>query len=591
MPRPLNIGIVGPSTLSGRVLCNYFLNKPNTRVTAINFTTSDKFHSKWGLSHKRYHEILDLQFMDKSGLGLSSTKTKIDVIINAGAGLQVFVPNNWKYMLKHPLTWLLNFDIAAIRPIRLSEGYWVQERLINSHTEAADTTRRVIHRTLYEDQPDLYILNSSHQYYDDDMDNRLIKEVANFQSEGNQNKMWINKIWANIEAAGDLGNKVADAGYERHDILELERFDKIREQLVIERDELLSERNRALELESSSSPPHEKNDDTESLATDAETRPAKSKIATLKQSDSDIDYNQKLDHLEDQITYYQSLDHNSTSEPNSFFPARMVGTENLPDPELFKDSQSVTRQVTLRSGVILTEPNVNGSLNEYYYMKKRGVVTGAKMNWIHQEDFCRLVNFCIINNDVEGVLNAVSPADVSHGEYVQAFRKHMILKGKPESYYTTRLYHRYAQDVFDSFLFGKSLKWHGYFGIKATYGTHIAQYLFYSPNTIPSRVINYGFNYKFANLDVALKDLSKNLSVLKSLKRFVATLAAFRRDHGVTFADSLKEAYRKVDERSKRKDWIWHAQHQTYDHRQGTYHTVRNKPRHFGSEDAGKSSE
>ena len=422
--RLLNIAIVGPSTLPGRVLCNYYLHKPNTRVTAINHTPLDTFHTKWGLNSKKYFEVVDLENLDKSGMGLSATKAKVDVVVNASAGLSIFAPLNWRYLLRHPMTAWKNFDPVSFRPWNLSEGFHVQERLINSHAKAADTTRRVIHATFYEDQPDLYIINSSYQYYDDDMDNRIVKEVTNFANEGNQNKMWINKIYSNMEAAGDLGNKIADAGYERHDLLEKDNFELKKQDLETKKEFLIAERDEALREEQeqilAEKMASEKNEFPEE---DPETKLSeKPKHIQIEQTPLEIEYNHKLDMIEDQIAYYSSLDYKSTEEPNNFFPARMIDDENKPELDLFDDSQSVTRQVTLRTGVILTEPNVNGSLNQYYYQKKRGVVNTAKFNWIHQEDYCRLVDFCIRKNDIEGILNAVSPADITHGEYTQAFR-------------------------------------------------------------------------------------------------------------------------------------------------------------------------
>ena len=190
-----------------------------------------------------------------------------------------------------------------------------------------------------------------------------------------------------------------------------------KEFLIAERDEALREEQEQILAEKMAS---EKNEFPEE---DPETKLSeKPKHIQIEQTPLEIEYNHKLDMIEDQIAYYSSLDYKSTEEPNNFFPARMIDDENKPELDLFDDSQSVTRQVTLRTGVILTEPNVNGSLNQYYYQKKRGVVNTAKFNWIHQEDYCRLVDFCIRKNDVEGILNAVSPADITHGEYTQAFR-------------------------------------------------------------------------------------------------------------------------------------------------------------------------
>ena len=76
-----------------------------------------------------------------------------------------------------------------------------------------------------------------------------------------------------------------------------------------------------------------------------------------------------------------------------------------------------------------------------------------------------------------------------------------------------------------------TIKWYGYFGMRRNYGIGVAQMFNTSPNVIPTRTINSGFGYKYSNIDYALKDLSKNIGVLKSLKRRIRALLIWGMSH------------------------------------------------------------
>lgn len=103
----------------------------------------------------------------------------------------------------------------------------------------------------------------------------------------------------------------------------------------------------------------------------------------------------------------------------------------------------------------------------------------------------------------------------------------------------TRLYNERG-DFIEKWLTQHSLKWHGAFGLRRSYGQHVAQAFFYSPNVIPTRVINYGFTFKYGEINSALRDLSKNLGILKALRRRILMLRNLISVHGDTIRDNWR---------------------------------------------------
>ena len=84
------------------------------------------------------------------------------------------------------------------------------------------------------------------------------------------------------------------------------------------------------------------------------------------------------------------------------------------------------RLVTLRIGIVLSEKG--GALKEFMKPLEFGIAatmgSGKQIvSWIHINDLCRMINFCIENEEVTGIFNAVSPNPVSNSLLVKTLRK------------------------------------------------------------------------------------------------------------------------------------------------------------------------
>lgn len=87
-----------------------------------------------------------------------------------------------------------------------------------------------------------------------------------------------------------------------------------------------------------------------------------------------------------------------------------------------------TRQIILRTGIVL------GEKGEVLPMFKRLVRfgLGGKMgngnqylNWIQDEDFCRVTEWCINNTKAEGIYNVTAPNAIKNKDFMKMIRKHL----------------------------------------------------------------------------------------------------------------------------------------------------------------------
>jgi uncharacterized protein (TIGR01777 family) len=79
------------------------------------------------------------------------------------------------------------------------------------------------------------------------------------------------------------------------------------------------------------------------------------------------------------------------------------------------------RLVTLRTGIVLS--NDGGAMPEFEKPIKFGIAgifgSGKQiMSWIHIEDLCRIFSNAIINEELNGVYNAVAPATISNKAFI-----------------------------------------------------------------------------------------------------------------------------------------------------------------------------
>ena len=152
----------------------------------------------------------------------------------------------------------------------------------------------------------------------------------------------------------------------------------------------------------------------------------------------------------------------------------------------FNDSVNTnTRKILLRITIVLGKdggalPTLK-KLTQFGLGGKQG--SGKQMiSWIHLEDFVRIVQFLAENQNLNGHFNICSPKPVSNKKFMASLR--MALKipfGIPQPEFLLKL--------------GGSI-----IGIDT-------DLILKSRNTIPKRLIENGFNFRFSSIDNALKNI------------------------------------------------------------------------------------
>lgn len=143
------------------------------------------------------------------------------------------------------------------------------------------------------------------------------------------------------------------------------------------------------------------------------------------------------------------------------------------------------RVVKIRTGVVLgREGGMIQSIIVPFFMGVGGNIADGKqyLPWIHIIDLCNLIKFAINNENVTGVLNAVSPNNLTNAEFTKAFAKSMkrpAVIPMPE--------------IAVKIIFGKERS------VLLTSGAKIT----------PKRTLDYGFKYYYSDITEACKDVSK----------------------------------------------------------------------------------
>ncbi len=140
------------------------------------------------------------------------------------------------------------------------------------------------------------------------------------------------------------------------------------------------------------------------------------------------------------------------------------------------------RVVIPRFGVILARNG--GALKKMLLPFKLGIggrIGNGKqwMSWIHIDDVVRLISFAIANESVRGPVNAVAPNPVTNAEFTREL---------------ARALHRPA--VFPVPLFA----------LRILFG-QMAEIVYASQRVVPEAALRAGFEFKFAELSAALRDL------------------------------------------------------------------------------------
>jgi len=88
-----------------------------------------------------------------------------------------------------------------------------------------------------------------------------------------------------------------------------------------------------------------------------------------------------------------------------------------------KAGQDGTRVVRLRIGMVLGKEGGLKKMETPFKLGLGGRVGSGKqvVSWIHVEDLCRLIVFCLDNEGLDGPVNATAPSPVSNAELTRAF--------------------------------------------------------------------------------------------------------------------------------------------------------------------------
>ena len=146
------------------------------------------------------------------------------------------------------------------------------------------------------------------------------------------------------------------------------------------------------------------------------------------------------------------------------------------------------RQVALRTAIVLGKKG--GALVPLKNLVKAGFggkqgEGDQKVSWIHAQDFARIVQFIIENNDLEGVINLVAPSPVTNKKFMQTIRKTLNISfGLP--------------------LPAPPLK------IGARLIKTETELILKSRNVVPNRLLQQDFRFMFPKVELALKDLLKS---------------------------------------------------------------------------------
>ncbi len=172
---------------------------------------------------------------------------------------------------------------------------------------------------------------------------------------------------------------------------------------------------------------------------------------------------------------------NSNQLAADFFSHVVQSWENA----FFNTQNPAIRKIALRFSVVLGKNG--GALQPLKLLAKFGfggkLGSGTQMfSWIHISDLFSIVNFIIKNDTINGIINCTAPQPVSNADLMKEIRKNTGKKiGMPVPAFLIKI---------GALVFGADSK-----------------LVLESNNVIPNRLKEYGFIFRFDNINVALENL------------------------------------------------------------------------------------
>lgn len=143
------------------------------------------------------------------------------------------------------------------------------------------------------------------------------------------------------------------------------------------------------------------------------------------------------------------------------------------------------RRVVVRIGIVLGREG--GMIQRSYLPFKLGL--GGKMGsgqqwfpWVHVDDIVELFRFALFNTEIQGILNGVAPGCVTNEEFTKAYGRAL---NRPAVFPVPTI------------------------ALKMIYGER-AKIVLESPKVVPRRTLEYGFKFRFPEIDEAMRDIVGN---------------------------------------------------------------------------------
>ena len=183
--------------------------------------------------------------------------------------------------------------------------------------------------------------------------------------------------------------------------------------------------------------------------------------------------------------YRHSLDKEMDEEHGEIGQGFSVNVAKAWEKTFFNAKTPNTRKVALRTAIVLGKKG--GALQPIKTITRLGLGVkqgpgNQKFSWIHEDDFVGIIDFCIKNEFVKGAINVVAPTPTDNQTFMRTLRKIMNIPfGLPAN---------------------KPILEIGAFIIRTE-----TELLLKNRNVIPKRILDYGFTFKYKDIETALREL------------------------------------------------------------------------------------
>lgn len=183
--------------------------------------------------------------------------------------------------------------------------------------------------------------------------------------------------------------------------------------------------------------------------------------------------------------YRHSMDKEMDEQSGELGAGFSVDVATRWEETFFETSTPQTRKVAIRTSIVLGKHG--GALKPMRFLTRVGFggkqgPGDQKVSWIHEKDFARSIDHIITYDQIEGVINIVSPTPTTNDLLMKTLRKHV---GVP-----------FGLNM------GRNMLELGARIIKTE-----TELILKSRNVIPGKLLDTGFKFQFGSLDAAIANL------------------------------------------------------------------------------------